>query len=86
MSAFVYILEDDKGKFYVGSTDNLKRRLSQHETGHTQTTRNMVKPRLVFRQEYDSLEQARRVERKIKKLKRKDYITKMISDGFIKIN
>ncbi len=85
MSAFVYILEDDKGKFYVGSTDNLKRRLGQHEAGHTQTTRNMVKPRLVFNQEYDSLEQARRVERKIKKLKRKDYISKMISDGFIKI-
>lgn len=86
MSAFVYILKDAKDKFYVGSTDNLNRRLKQHDTGHTQTTRNMVKPSLVFYQEYNNLELARKIERKIKKLKRKDYIAKIIADGYIKIN
>lgn len=82
---YVYILKDNDGKFYVGSTDNLERRLSQHQAGHTQTTRNMIYPRLVFKQEYNNLKQARSIEKKIKNLKRKDYIEKIIKDGYIKI-
>jgi len=85
MKAFVYILKDQKGKFYVGSTNDLERRLYQHDMGHTQTTRNMRKPTLVLKQEYETLQMARSVEDKIKKLKRRDYIEKMISDGYIKI-
>ncbi len=85
MLGFVYILKDDKGKFYVGSTNNLSRRLIQHKTKHTQTTRNMTEPKLVFSQRYKNLEQARKIERKIKKLKRKDYIEKIVSDSYIKI-
>jgi len=42
-------------------------------------------PKLVFSQEYPSIEIARKVERKIKKLKRKDYIEKMVAEGYIKI-
>ncbi len=85
MSAFIYILEDNNGKFYIGSTDNLERRIHQHELGHTQTTRNMAQPKIVFYQEYGDLEKARGVERKLKMLKRKDYIRKIILDGYIKI-
>lgn len=83
--AFVYIFKDIKGKFYIGSTDNLERRTHQHQIGHTQTTRNMINPELVLCQKYESLEIARKVERKIKNLKRKDYIEKMVADGYIKI-
>ncbi|MEK9154797.1 MAG: GIY-YIG nuclease family protein [Patescibacteria group bacterium] len=86
MSGVVYILKDEEGRFYVGSTDNLERRLNQHRLGHTQTTRNMKGPKLVFSQEYDNLEQARKIEKRIKKLKRKDYIVKIIDDGYIRIN
>ena len=81
----VYILADKSGKFYVGSTDNLKRRLHQHDLGHTQTTRNMQFLKLVLKQNYPSLEIARKIERKVKKLKRKDYIEKMIKEGYIKL-
>ncbi len=45
----------------------------------------MENPSLVLVQEYDSLGVARKIERKVKKLKRKDYIEKIISDGYIKI-
>ena len=85
MKAFVYILKDNDGKLYIGSTNDLKRRLHQHDIGHTQTTRNMNKPKVVFSQEYDNLEQARKIERRLKKLKRKDYIQKIITDEYIKI-
>jgi putative endonuclease len=85
MKAFVYILKDEAGKFYIGSTSDLQRRLKQHERKHTQTTRNMSRPKLVLKQECSTLLIARRIENKIKKMKRKDYIEKMVSDGYIKI-
>lgn len=44
----------------------------------------MTAPVLALVQYYDSLEIARKMERK-KKMKRKDYIAKMVADGFIKI-
>lgn len=81
----VYILQDEKGKYYIGSTDNLPRRISQHELGQTPTTHRMKNPVLVFSQEFLTLQIARKVELKLKKLKRKDYINKIISDGFIKL-
>ena len=82
---YVYILKDKNGKFYVGSTDNLERRLKQHKNGQTQTTRNMDNFEVVLKQEYDSLDLARKIELKIKKLKRKDYVEKMINEGYIRI-
>ena len=85
MPGFVYILKDEKGKLYIGSTDNLDKRMRQHKAGHTQTTRRMKNAVLVFSQKYPTLEQARKIERKLKKLKRKDYIEKIIKDGYIKI-
>lgn len=85
MIGVVYILKDERGKFYIGSSDNLERRIKQHAAGHTQTTSRMIQPRLVFFQKYDTLNQARRVERRLKNLKRKDYIEKIIQDGYIKI-
>ncbi|MDP3956691.1 MAG: GIY-YIG nuclease family protein [bacterium] len=83
--AFVYILKDDAGRFYVGSTANLQKRLLRHRQGSTHTTKRMKNPHLVFSQKYESLEIARRIERKIKKLKRRDYIEKMVSGGYIKL-
>ena len=83
--ACVYILQSKSGNFYIGSTDNLERRLHQHALGHTQTTRNMESYVLVLAQNYPSLEIARKIERKIKKLKRKDYVEKMIKEGYIRL-
>ena len=83
--AFVYILKDERDTYYVGSTTDMERRLKQHEYGHTQTTDRMASPKLVLLQEYATITQARNIERKIKKLKRKDYIDRMVSDGCIKM-
>ena len=81
---YVYILKSNKGNFYVGSTVNIKNRLKQHLGGHTQTTKNKKIYNLVFKQELSTLLEARRIERKIKNWKRKDYIEKILNDGYIK--
>jgi putative endonuclease len=85
MKGYVYILENSDHKFYIGSTNDLDRRFKQHNSGHTHTTKRMGKLELVFKQEYDSLNEARKIEIRLKKLKRHDYIEKIIKDGFIKM-
>jgi predicted GIY-YIG superfamily endonuclease len=47
--------------------------------------RRMKNPELVFSQEFETLQLARIIEKKIKSWKRKDFIDKIIRDGFIKI-
>ena len=85
MSGYVYILRDKNNKFYIGSTDNLERRLNAHHHGHSKTTKRMNSPVLVLSQEYPTLIEARKIENNLKKLKRKDYIEKIVTDGYIKL-
>ena len=82
---WVYILKTKIGKYYVGSTTNITERLRHHKNGNTPSTREMGFDSCVLTQEYSTLKEARKVELKIKKLKRSDYIDKMVEDGYIKI-
>ncbi len=82
---FVYILQNEKGKYYIGSTPALERRLAQHKVGHTHSTKRLGNVNLVFSQEYETLSEARSVEFKLKKLKRHDYIANIVRDGFVRI-
>ena len=85
--AYVYILKSLRnGRFYIGSTINLEKRLKHHFGGFTPSTKRFGKMELVLSQEYSTLSEARKIENKIKKLKRKDYIEKMIKDKIIKLH
>ncbi len=84
--AYVYFLKSLRdGRYYIGSTDNLEKRLKHHMGGHTPSTKRFGGIELVFKQWYESLKDARIIEMKLKKLKRKDYLDKIIKDGFIKM-
>ena len=48
-------------------------------------TRRLGADFLIFSQEYETIDEARSVELKIKKLKRRDYLEKIIKDGYIKV-
>ena len=82
---YVYILKTSSDKYYIGSTINLKNRLDHHQGGYTPSTKKLGKLSLIFSQEYPTLSEARLVEKRLKKLKRRDYIEKIIKDGFLKI-
>ncbi len=85
--AFVYILKFKTGRFYVGSTVDLQRRLQHHAGGYTPSTKRLGNENvvLVLSQEYATLAEARSVEHKLKMLKRHDYLAKIVQDGYIKI-
>jgi putative endonuclease len=84
--AYVYILESLRdGRYYLGSTENIKERFNHHKAGGTPSTKRFGDIKLIFKQEYASLKEARYIERKLKKLKRKDYLRKIVKDRFIKL-
>lgn len=58
----VYVLQDKKGKLYKGMTNNIKRRLGEHISGHTQTTRKMENLKVVYTEKYDTFTEARKRE------------------------
>ena len=86
MKGFVYILRLDNGNYYIGSTNSLERRIGEHKGGREKYTSKFLPIDLVFSQEYESLKMARNIERKLKKLKRKDIIERIISDGKIRMS
>jgi len=83
---FVYILRCLRGgRFYIGSTSNVQRRLQQHISGNVRATRNIRPVILVFAQEYESFDLARKIETKLKRFKRRDFIIKILKDREIKL-
>ncbi|HSW37670.1 MAG TPA: GIY-YIG nuclease family protein [Candidatus Saccharimonadales bacterium] len=80
----IYILRfKESGKFYVGSTTDLERRLNQHKQGHTRSTKRLGEFKLVFWQATQDLKSARSAEKQIKSWKRRDFIERIIQDGRI---
>ena len=83
--AFVYILQSESDSYYVGSTLDMMERMRHHNGGYTPSTKRLGKMNLVLKQEYKTLKEARKIELRLKKLKRKDYIRKIVEEGYIKI-
>ena len=82
---YVYILRSQKsGRYYVGSTIDVIRRLKEHQSGKVYATQKLTPLELVFRQQFVNLKTARQVESRIKKLKSRNIIEKIIREGIIK--
>ena len=68
MPYFVYILECADDSFYVGCTNNLEKRIKQHNESkwgaHYTKLRRPVK--LMYQESFDTLTTARRCEKEIK--------------------
>jgi len=67
------VLENATGRFYIGSTDNLRRRLSEHKShghnSHKYTSRHTGPWRLVWFEEHASRSSAMLREKQIKRMK-----------------
>jgi putative endonuclease len=64
---FVYLLLSDKDKrTYIGSTDNLERRFAEHNNGKTPSTKNRRPLKLIYKEEFETLPDARAREKYLK--------------------
>jgi len=82
---YVYIIQNGvDGKYYIGSTNDLERRLIEHKRKNVYSTKNFMQINLVFSQKYDKDIEGRMMEKKLKRFKRRDFIEKIVRDGFIK--
>lgn len=71
MPWYTYILRSIKsGKHYIGSTNNIERRLQEHNSGKTKSTRNKGPWEIIYTTEkYKTKIDARKRELKIKSYK-----------------
>ncbi len=64
---FVYILfSDEFGKSYIGFSQDLMKRLEEHNKGETRSTKPYVPWRIVHYDEYFTREEARKREKYLK--------------------
>ena len=72
MSWYIYILKSElDGDYYKGITENVTKRLEEHNTGQSKYTSTKMPWQLVYSKEMESKKQAIIEEKRIKKLNRK---------------
>ena len=85
MKAYVYILKSVKTeKYYIGCTFDYNKRLKEHNSGFSASTKSMRPWKIMFTQTYSTLSEARKIELWIKKQKSKEFVEKLIKEGTIK--
>jgi putative endonuclease len=82
---YFYILQSEStGRYYIGQTDNLDRRLSEHNdsryTGSKTTKRFKGSWKLVYSEEYKARHEAMARERQIKGWKSRGAIERLIRE------
>ena len=79
---YLYILQSESsGRFYIGSTDHLERRVWEHERGKNLATRNRGPWKLVHSEKFNSLLEARRRELEIKNWKSAKLIKALVASS-----
>jgi putative endonuclease len=81
----VYVLKSSKnGRYYIGSTKDFERRIKEHLAGKTKYTHDSGSYERVFIQYFDTLIEARRLERWLKAQKSRKLIDEVIATGQIR--
>ena len=75
MTYFAYVLESEStARLYIGHSNDPLRRVSEHNAGHTTSTRGRGPWALIFTREFATRAEAVRLERHLKALKRPDKV------------
>ncbi len=76
---FVYVLTNPGGKLYIGQTNNVTRRLYEHNHGHTVYTTKMKGPWTLIYQEsnFENRAAVMRREKELKTGKGREFLKKL---------
>ena len=79
MKGWVYILKCSDDSYYTGSTNNLERRLEQHNQGEgANHTKNRLPVKLIYFEEYSRIDKAFYREKQIQSWSRKKKVVEFI--------
>jgi len=65
----VYVLKNRNGRFYIGVSGDIERRIQQHNTGESRWTKERGPWTLVWQSDESSLSEARKLEKRLKQQK-----------------
>jgi len=83
---YVYVLFSDRDKkFYTGFTDDLKRRVAEHNAGRVRSTSDRRPLRLVYYEACLNQEDAIHREKYLKTTFGKEYIRKRINNFLVEV-
>ena len=83
---FVYILKSLKnGRYYIGYTSNLEKRIQEHNHGNTKGNRYFAPFELVYKEIYSDATTARKREFHIKRQKDRKYIENLINGAVVQL-
>lgn len=77
---YTYILKSGKGKrHYIGSTEDLMRRVKEHNQGKTKSIKHLVPLRVIYYEAYETRTLARKRELELKNnsFKKKDLFDRL---------
>ena len=69
MAYRVYVIQNREGKFYIGLSGDVDRRITQHNTGVSKWTRGKGPWTLIWQSDDLSLSEARKLENRLKRQK-----------------
>jgi len=76
---YVYILQSEKsGRYYTGFTDDIERRLQEHNNGENPSTHNKGPWKLVYQEPFPTRSEAMKRENEIKRKKSSKSIQQII--------
>ena len=79
MFYYIYILKSEKTrKYYVGSTNNIARRLERHNRGKVLSTKSETPWEMIYSEKFDTLSKARKRELQIKNWKSRSAIERLM--------
>ena len=86
MKSYMYILECSNGNYYTGSTNNLERRLAEHQDGRgANFTKKHLPVKLVYFEEFQKIDHAFYREKQVQGWSRKKKEA-LITGGFDKLS
>ena len=63
---YVYVLENDKGKHYIGSCENLELRFKRHNQNSVRSTKHKGPFQIIYKEEFCTKIKARKRENELK--------------------
>ena len=81
MEFYVYILESElDSSLYIGHTNNIERRLEEHNEGISRYTKSKRPWKLIYKEAFYTRGEAMRFEKKLKSWRNREYIFEYIKN------